>query len=205
MKHLLFFIAFIPIFSLAQIYTEANAHTNFNTVSAQWSPGTIITNEGDELEGDVRGFSYKGNDIKSFRYRAQKGATVDTYKADACKQVIYDGLNIISLPKNFKKPEGNKRFYIAIYYGKHFSVLQDPKVSVVNAGPGSMIMNQGQMLNFLGLKNNELHKISKLWFKKQIKNLLSDNPQWVSKTKDKKWFKYSNIYEVADFYNDTFE
>ena len=80
--------------------------------------------------------------MSSFRFRKEKGAETVTYKADDCKQVVYDGLNIISLPKNLKKPDGKRRFYVAIYYGKKFSVLQDPKVSSAAGGGGAIVRDQ---------------------------------------------------------------
>ena len=123
-------------FSFAQIYTN-NAHLKGQKVSGQWRSGAIVTEAGKTLEGEVRGFSYKANDVSSFRFRKEKGAETVTYKADDCKQVVYDGLNIISLPKNLKKPDGKRRFYVAIYYGKKFSVLQDPKVSSAAGGGGA--------------------------------------------------------------------
>jgi hypothetical protein len=42
-----------------------------------------------------------------------------------------------------------------------------------------------------------------LSFKKQLQKLLGDNPQWAKKAKDKKWFKYNNLVEIAQFYDET--
>lgn len=83
-------------------------------------------------------------------------------------------------------------------------MLQDPKVSSAAGGGGAgLVFNQGEMLSFLAYKDGELVKINKLNFKKKIKKLLSDNKQCLDKMKDKKWFKYGNIYEIADHYNGT--
>lgn len=100
-------------FSFAQIYTN-NAHLKVQKVFGQWRSGAIITEAGKTLEGEFRGFSYKANDVSSFRFRKEKGAETVTYKADDCNKVVYDGLNIISLPKNLKKPNGKRRFYVAM-------------------------------------------------------------------------------------------
>ena len=108
------------------------------------------------------------------------------------------------MPKNHKKPQGKRRFYVALYYGEKFSVLQDPKGSSAAGGGGAgLVFNQGEMLSFLASKDGELVKINKLNFKKKIKKLLSDNKHCLEKMKDKKWFKYGNIYEIADHYNGT--
>jgi hypothetical protein len=72
-------------FSFAQIYTN-NAHLKGQKVSGQWRSGAIVTEAGKTLEGEVRGFSYKANDVSSFRFRKEKGAETVTYKADDCKQ-----------------------------------------------------------------------------------------------------------------------
>ena len=201
MKNLITVLLLIPLFSFSQIYTLEEDATRQQFVDAVWLPGTIIDNNGQVLEGQVRGYVYKGNEVQSFRYRTEKGAKAVTYKADDCQQVVYDGLIVISLPKNFKKPQGKKQFYVCLYHGKNFSVLQDPKASIA----GSSSLNFGQMLNFLGLKNNQLYKISKLNFKKQIKKILSDNKEWLKKTNDKKWFKYNNIFDIAAYYDETSE
>ena len=126
-----------------------------------------------------------------------------TYKAEDCHLVVYDGLSILSLPKNPKKPKGKRLFYVALYHGTHFSLLQDPKAKSVQAGGGNVSLNPGQNLSFLGLKDGELHKINRLSFKKQLQKLLGDSPQWAKKAKDKKWFKYNNLVEIAKFYDET--
>ena len=201
MKYLFTLLFLCSQFSWAQIYSD-NQHLGRNSVSGQWLDGTVVLNDGTSVEGQVRGYTYKANDVQSFRFRTEKGAETTTYKADDCKQVVYDGLSIVSLPKNLKKPKGKRRFYIAIYYGPHFSVLQDPKGSIASGGPNSgLISNQGEMLSFLAHKGKELVKINRLNFKKQFKKLLSDNKEWAEKAKDKKWFKYGNVYEIADHYN----
>ena len=102
--------------------------------------------------------------------------------------MVQNGLIIFSPPKNLKKSEGKIRFYVALYHGEKFSVLQDPKVSSAAGGGGAgLVFNQGEMLSFLAYKDGELVKINKLNFKKKIKKLLSDNKQCLDKMKDKKW------------------
>lgn len=205
MKNLYLVLLFFPVLSFGQIYSDAQ-HLEANRVSGQWFAGTVILNNGETLNGEVRGYMYKGNDVKSFRYRTEKGSEVTTYNADNCVQIVYNGLNIISLPKNLKKPEGKKRFYIALYHGEHFSVLQDPKTSIASGGGNAgLVTNQGEMLSFLAYKDKQLVKVNKLNFKKQMKRLLSENKEWLKKAGDKKWFKYSNVYGIADHYNDTFK
>ena len=196
MKIRCFLLLFCVQFSFAQIYTN-HAHLTAQRVSGQWMDGTVVLNDGRILEGQVRGQTFKGNDVQSFRYRKEKGTDAVTYKADDCRQVVYDGLNVVAVPKNLKKPTGKKRFYIALYYGKKLSVYQDPKAS----SAAGLILNQGEMLSYLAHKDGQLIKISRLNFKKQMKKLLADDAASTQKSKDKKWFKYDNIYEIADLYN----
>ena len=199
---LLFFLPFVA-HSQTYIYSKANYDTSVKAVSGAWKKGFIVDGRGNKIEGEIRGFLFKGDDVKSFRYRPAKGEKSITYKAEDCLQVFYGDLIIVSLPKNLKKPEGKRRFYVTVYFGEHFSVLQDPKASTVEAAPNMLTLNQGQMLNMLGFKDNKLHKLSKLKFRKQIKKLLSDNPKWVEKAMDKKWLKYDNIFAVLRYYNET--
>ena len=203
MKQLLFTLLLISQFSFAQIFST-NQHLKRSSVSGQWLNGTVMLNDGSMIDGQVRGYIFKGNDVKSFRFREKKGAEVLTYRPDDCKQVGYEGLNIISLPKNLKKPQSKRRFYIAVYYGEHFSVLQNPKANSTSTDlTGGLSLNSGEMQNVLALKGNQLVKVNRLNFKKQFRKMLSDNKEWAQKAKDKKWFKYSNVYDVADHYNTT--
>ena len=95
---------FVGITSTAQneltFYNSGNSSTTKKYVGASWLQGTIILADGNELVGQVRGYSYKGNDINSFRYRLKKGDKARTIKADECTLISYDGLIILSLPKN---------------------------------------------------------------------------------------------------------
>ena len=122
-------------------------------VDSYWAPGTISLLDGTVLEGEVRGYLYKGPEVKSFRFRTAKGETATTYKAENCHLVVYDGLSVLSLPKNPKKPKGKRLFYVALYHGTHFSLLQDPKAKSVQAGGGNVSLNLGQNLSFLGHKD----------------------------------------------------
>ena len=192
-------------FFVNSILFTGQAQDTFGTtvVDSYWAPGTITLPDGTVLEGEVRGYLYNGPEVKSFRFRTAKGETATTYKAEDCHLVVYDGLSVLSLPKNPKKPSGKRLFYVALYHGTHFSLLQDPKAKSVQAGGGNVSLNLGQNLSFLGLKDGGLHKISRLSFKKQLQKLLGDNPQWAKKAKDKKWFKYNNLVEIAQFYDET--
>lgn len=194
-------LLFCVQFSFAQIYNN-HAQLMAQGVSGQWKEGAVVLNDGQTLEGQVRGQTYKGNDVQSFRYRKEKGTEAVTYKADDCRQVIYDGLNVVAVPKNLKKPNGKKRFYIALYYGKKLSVYQDPKASIATGGGAAgLIFNQDELLSYLAYKDGQLIKITRLNFKKQMKKLLADHDPSTQKSKDKKWFKYDNIFEIADLYN----
>ena len=206
MKNLLFTLLFVPLLVNAQffLYSEANEHTRVKEVGSIWRDGIIVDRNGQQIKGQIRGYLFNGKDVKSFRYRPEKEAKAITYKADDCLQVFYDDLIVVSLPKKLKKPAGNRRFYITIYFGEKLSILQDPKAKVASASPNMFTLNEGQMLNMLVFKDNKLHKLSKLKFRKQIRKLLSDSPSWKEKAKDKKWLKYDNIFEVAEFYNKSF-
>jgi hypothetical protein len=212
------FIAIIAFLCLCLTSTAQTSRTFYNTgnssttkkyVGASWLQGIIILADGSELIGEVRGFSYKGNDINSFRYRLKKGEKARTIKADACKLISYDGLIVLSLPKNLKKKEGKRQFYVALYYGEHLTIFQNPKAEVSKSGYASasgnnaVAFNDGQMLSFLALKNGEISKLSALRFRKQMNKITSDNKKFVERTSDKKWFKYDNIYKIAHYYNQT--
>ena len=190
-------------------YNTANSSTTKKYVGASWLQGTIVLADGSELNGQVRGFSYKGNDINSFRYRLKKGEKARTIKADACKLVSYDGLIVLSLPKNLKKKAGKRKFYVALYYGEHLTIFQDPKAQISDSGYASasgksaIVFNQGQMLSFLALKNGEFSKLKAFNFRKQMRKITSDNEKFMKRTSDKKWFKYKNIYKIAHYYNQT--
>ncbi|NBS18865.1 MAG: hypothetical protein EBS74_03635 [Flavobacteriia bacterium] len=67
--------------------------------------GAVVLNDGRTLEGQAQGQTYKGNDVQSLLYRKEKGTDVVTYKADDYQQVIYDGLNVVAVPKNLKKTQ----------------------------------------------------------------------------------------------------
>ena len=190
-------------------YNNGNSSTTKKYVGASWLQGTIVLADGSELNGQVRGYSYKGNDINSFRYRLKKGDKARTIKADACKLISYDGLIILSLPKNLKKKEGKRKFYVALYYGEQLTIFQNPKAEISNSGYASasgnnaVVLNEGQMLSFLAFKNGEISKLSALRFRKQMKKITSDNEKFTKRTSDKKWFKYDNIYKIAHYYNQT--
>lgn len=184
-------------------FNSGNTTTQKKYVGASWLPGTIVMEDGIELKGDVRGYSYKSNDIRSFMYRAKKGEKPRTFKADDCKLVIYDDLIVLSLPKNIKKKSGKRSFYVTIYYGEHLSIFQNPKANVATGISGSIIFNQNQMLSFLVLKEGKIDKLTKLKFRKPMLAICSDNEVFLARTKDKKWFKYDNIFKIAHFYNQT--
>ena len=59
------------------------------------------------------------------------------------------------------------------------------------------------MLSYLALKDGRISKLTALSFKKQMRRLCYDNEKFMSRTTDKKWFKYDNIYKVTHFYNQT--
>ncbi|MGB2136237.1 MAG: hypothetical protein ACPH28_03720 [Flavobacteriaceae bacterium] len=197
------FLFLIPLTTFAQIYSFDEGLGQTQSVDAVWLPGTIVTAQGETLEGQVRGFVYNAAEVKSFRYRSEKGAKAVTYKADDCQLVVYDGLIVLSLPKNLKKPKGKREFYVSLYHGKNISILQDPKAKVVKAGGNSFSLNLGENLNYLCYKNGSLYKITRLSYRKQLQKILGDNPQWVKKATDKKWLKYNNLAHIAQFYDET--
>jgi hypothetical protein len=190
-------------------YNTGNSSTTKKHVGASWLQGTIVLADGSELNGQMRGYSYKVNDINSFRYRSKKGEKARTIKADACKLISYNGLIVLSLPKNLKKKEGKRKFYVALYYGEHLTIFQNPKAEVSKSGYASasgnnaVVFNEGQMLSFLALKKGEISKLSALRFRKQMKKITSDNKKFMERTSDKRWFKYDNIYKIAHYYNQT--
>lgn len=203
-KHIYLLILMLIPFSIqSQIYTSANYDTTKKNISGAYSNGIIILNNGEELEGQVRAYLYKGNDVSGFKYRVAKGDKAQKFSADDCTTIIVNGLQVVSLPKNFKKPDGKKRFYVAVYHGENFSVFEDPKATVVNARPGAFSFNDGQMLSMLAFKNNELIKINKLNFRKKMRLICGDSSEWVEQAEDKKWFKYDNIFSIASLYNES--
>lgn len=184
-------------------YNSGDTSTTKKFVGASWLPGTILLADGSELVGQVRGYAYKGNDISSFRYRVKKGDKARTIKAIDCQLISYDGLIILSLPKNLKKKAGKRMFYVALYYGEHLTIFQNPKAEVASGFSGSITFNEGQMLSYLALKDGQISKITKLRFRSQMKNIGWDNQKFMKRTNDRSWFKYDNIYKIAHFYNQT--
>ena len=59
------------------------------------------------------------------------------------------------------------------------------------------------MLSYLALKDDEFSKLTAMNFRKQMKKLCADNKKWLSRTSDKKWFKYVNLYTITHYYNQT--
>ena len=171
------------------------------TISGEWKKGSVILKNGDVLEGQVKGFTYTGNDLKNVKYRKAKGESAEKYSADDVNYITWDQTYILSLPKNFKKPQKGNRLYTAIYSGKHITVLFDPNANVAEPG-----LNAGEALNVLVLKDNMITKVTKMKFKKQLMELCKDNDQWHNKVMDKankKWYNYSNIFEVVKDYDTT--
>ena len=184
-------------------YNSGNTTTKVKHVGAMWLPGSIVLANGTELKGQVRGSTYVGDNIKAFKFRSVKGEKARVFKAEDCKLVIYDGLIVLSMPKNMKKKSGKRRFYVTIYYGKYLTVLQDPNAKVATGSPGSVIFNKDQQLSFLVLKDGVLQKFTKMRFRKPFLKLCRDNAKFVARASNKKWFNYDNIYKVAHYYNQT--
>ena len=94
-------------------------------------------------------------------------------------------------------------FYVALYYGEHLTIFQNPKAEVASSYSGSITFNEGQMLSYLALKDGQIFKITKLRFRNQMKNIAYDNQKFMGRTTDRSWFKYDNIYKIDHFYNQT--
>ena len=129
--------------------------------------GFVILKNGYVLEGQVKGFTYTGNDLKNLKYRKAKGESAEKYGADDVNYITWDQTYILSLPKNFKKPQKGNRLYTVIYSGKHITVLFDPNANLAESG-----FNAGEALNVLVLKDNMITKVTKMKFKKQIDGAL---------------------------------
>jgi len=200
---LILFLSILVSSAQSKYYNSGDTSTKKKHVGAKWLKGTIVLLDGTELKGDVRGSSYTGDDIRSFRYRPEKDVKSVYYKAKDCQLVIYDDLIVVSLPKNLKKNSGKRKFYVALYYGEHMSVLQNPKADIASGEAGKITFNNDQMLSYLILKDNDISKITKLFFKKKMKKLLGDNKKFIERSSDKKWFNYNNLYKLAHYYNQT--
>lgn len=208
MKKIGFLVIFLMTLSAqaqktGRYYNSGNTTTKVKYVGAMWLPGTIVLANGTELKGQVRGSSYVGNNIRSFKYRSQKGEKALVFKAEQCRLVRYDDLIVLSMPKNMKKKSGKRRFYVAMYYGEYLTVLQDPDANVATGSPGSIIFNKDQQLSFLVLKDGVLQKFTKMRFRKPFLKLCKDNAKFVARASNKKWFNYNNIYKIAHYYNQT--
>jgi hypothetical protein len=156
-------------------------------------------NDGTEKAGETRASTFSGDNIKSMKFRLEKGAEVEVFKAEDCIYAEWDNTYVMSLPKNFKKPTKGNIFYTALYSGKNISVLMDPDATIADEE-----FNKSEKLNVLVLKDNELIKVTKMNFKGNMKKICADNKTFIDKTlSDKKWFNYSNMFEVAKYYNDT--
>ena len=167
------------------------------SVNGVWKKGSVLMNDGTKKNGETRASTFTGDNIKSMKFRLEKGAEVEVFKAEDCKYVEWDNTFVISLPKNFKKPTKGNMFYTALYSGENISVLMDPDATVSEEG-----LNKTEKLNVLVLKKNELTKVTKMNFKGSMKKLCADNKTFIDKTiSDKKWFKYDNLYTITHYYN----
>ncbi len=198
---------------LSKYYNTGNTTMSKKWVNSNWEVGTIMLSDGSEIKGDVKGV-YGNKGVSSFKFRKKKGDDTRKIKAEDCLLVSVNSIITLSLPKNLKKKSGKKSFYVAMYYGKYLTVFENPEASTANGQSTSLLgrglgkstdfkQGGGRMLSFLALKDNEFSKLTALNFRKQMKKLCGDNKKWTSRTSDKKWFQYDNLYKVTHFYNQT--
>ena len=221
MKNFLFLLLLISsnIFSqdLSKFYNNGDTSMSKKWVTSSWETGTLVLLDGSEISGEVKGnYGANQSEIVSFKFRKKKGADTEKYKAEDCLLVSVKNTITLSLPKNLKKKSGKKNFYVAMYYGKHLTIFENPKASTAN-GQGTSLLGKGlgkstnfsqgggQMLSYLALKGDEFSKLTALNFRKQMKKLCNDNKDWSSRASDKKWFNYDNLFRVAHYYNQTKE
>lgn len=57
------FLFLIPLTTFAQIYSFDEGLGQTQSVDAVWLPGTIVTAQGETLEGQVRGFVYNAASV----------------------------------------------------------------------------------------------------------------------------------------------
>ncbi|QTE24022.1 hypothetical protein [Polaribacter cellanae] len=193
----LLFIFAIVATTKAQTTISIDSDVQGKSITGVWKKGLVVLKDGTVKEGETKGYSFSGDQVKTMKFRADKDADTEKFKANDCKLIKWGDTFIVPVLKNFKKPKKGYKFYVALYYGKNISVYFDPKAN--KAGFGGI--NFGENLSFLVHKDNKLTKIKKYKYRKQIRKLFGDNPTWVEKSKDKKWFKYRNIFEVAEFYD----
>lgn len=200
---------------LSKFHNSGNTSMSKKWVTSSWESGTIVLSDGSEINGEVKGV-YGGDQSKivSFKFRKKKGEDTKKYKAADCLLVSVKNVITLSLPKNLKKKSGKKSFYVALYFGEHLTVFENPKASTANGQSTSLLgrsvgkstsfsQGGGRMLSYLALKDDEFSKLTAMNFRKQMKKLCADNKKWLSRTSDKKWFKYGNLYTITHYYNQT--
>ena len=198
---------------LSSYYNSGNTTMSKKWVNSNWESGVIVLSDGSEIRGDVKAV-YGNKGISKFKFRKKKGEDTIKIKAEECLLVSVNNTITLSLPKNLKKQSGKRIFYITMYYGKHLTILENPKASTANGQSTSLLgravgkttkfkQGGGQMLSFLALKDNKVSKLTAFNFRKQIKKICLDNKKWASRISDKKWFKYDNLYKIVHFYNQT--
>ncbi len=157
----------------------------------QWQDGLMALSNGEQYFGQIRCEIKSGTLSEHIEFRRNASDFSQIFMAETCDAIQWGEFELISLPKDFKKPL-DKMFYLNMYLGNTIQVFFEPKFTE---------SSKPESLRFLVYKEGIYTSVTKAKFKRTTFDLFGDSALWRDKTNDKDWFKFSNMYEVAKFYD----
>ncbi|MFS4493147.1 hypothetical protein [Maribacter sp. 2308TA10-17] len=157
----------------------------------QWQDGLLVLSNGKQYFGQIKCVIKSGTLLEHIEFRKDATDFSQIFMAETCDEIQWGEFELISLPKDFKKPL-DKMFYLNMYQGNNIQVFFEPKFTK---------SSKPESLRFLVYKEGIYTSVTKAKFKRTTFDLFGDSALWRDKTIDKDWFKFSNMYEVAKFYD----
>lgn len=178
-----------PLGIFAQI--DSLRQSNVENGLEQWQDGLLTLSNGEQYFGQIRCTIKSGNLAEHIEFRKDSDDFPQIFMAETCDALQWGEFELISLPKDFKKPL-DKMFYLTMYIGNNIQVFIEPKFTK---------SSKPESVRFLVYKEGIHTSVTKAKFKRTTYDLFGDSALWRDKTNDKDWFKFSNMYEVAKFYD----
>lgn len=181
-------------FSLLSLGVFAQADSLQTTTEKgidQWKDGFIVLSNGKQYFGEIRCFVESGSLSEHVEFRKNAADFSQIFLADTCDAVQWGEFKLLSLPKNFRK-RYDKMFYMTMFMGNNIRVFFEPKFTK---------KSKPESVRFLILKEGVYTSVTKSKFKRTMNELLGDSAIWREKTNENQWFAYSNMFEVAKFYD----
>jgi len=175
------------IFAQVDSLKESNGEKGIE----EWQNGLMALSNGEQYFGQIRCFIKSGTLSEHVEFRRDATDFSQIFMAETCDALKWGEFELISLPKDFKKPL-DKMFYLNMYLGNNIQVFFEPKFTK---------SSKPESLRFLVYKEGLYTSVTKAKFKRTTFDLFGDSALWRDKTNDKDWFKFSNMYEIAKFYD----